>query len=287
MATPVNAACYPSFFTYGTASGSGCQQAPTEETISTSSVCDRWCGKWNTKEEALNSLFSLYRRKTGKVIKWYVNWEGYLEWFEVGEREGVEYFFKDTKPITTLKFTSDASNIKNYLTGSYGEGDAAGLVTVSNSSSITIYGKRVDDSFQDVCMDQTEMTAYLNKKLAILSVPVYNATVELVGFYHIEPGKQIVFPDDIKYSSKIWTVVDWNFSDEGGNAKTTLNLTTDESVISLPNEFEIIQSTAQSEVDKSLPEAAVVTSIIDGEYILVTKERDGSKHIVRSLATNE
>jgi hypothetical protein len=280
--------CPTQFYTYGSGSGTGCT-APTSEaaTVTTDETCDRWCGKWSTKEAALNSLFNLYKKKTGKILRWYINFEGYLEWFEIGEREGIEYFFNTDGRITSFNVSEDSSSIKNDITGTYGEGDSSGFVQITDAASIAKYGLMIEDSITNSCMDETEMTAYLQYLLDMKCVPIYTASIELNGFYLIEPGKQIMFPDDIHYPTTVWTVVDWKFNDAGATPSTSLNLTTDSSVISLPNEFEVIQSTAQDEVNKSLPEAAVVTEVIDDEHLLVTRESDGVKVIVRSLATSD
>lgn len=255
------------------------------EELTTDTVCGSYCGKWNTKKDAINSLFSHYRRTKGKNYRWYVNWEGYLEWFEVGSHGIVEQITDTDNRVITFNVSEDSSNIKNYLTGSYGEGDDSGTVTRQNATSIGIYGKCVDDSYTDTCMDLDEMTDYLERELEIKAVPVYDATVELAGFYLIEPGRQIQFPDDVYYGSLVWTVVDWSFSDENGKPVTRINLTTDESVISPANEFEIIQNIAAYEVAKSLPEAARVISIVGDSHLLVEKEADKSRAIVRSLTT--
>lgn len=260
-------------------------EAPAE--VSTDTICGSYCGKWSTKKDAINSLFNHYRRTKGKVLRWYVNWEGYLEWFEVGDREGIENIYEDDPRVISFKATEDATNIKNYLKGSYGDSETGGTVTKQSSTSINIYGKCVDDSYSDVCMDEDEMDDFLTKELTIKAVPIYNATVILSSFYLIEPGKQIKFPDDDFYGSLTWTVVDWEFTDGGGNPLTTINLTTDETVISPPNEFEIIQNTAAAEVAKSLPEAARVVSVVGDTHLLVEKEIDKSRVIVRSLAINE
>jgi hypothetical protein len=287
--TAVNIGCYPSFYNTGHGSGQDCPgpaEAAAPAEISNTTICDRWCGRWDTKQNAISSLFSLYRRQTQKVLRWYINWEGYLEWFEVGERSGIEYFHDTDNRIMTFNVTEDSSSIVNDMTGSYGEGDTAGSVHLTNATSITTYGLSVDDSINNSCMDATEMTAFLTHELGYKAEPVYNASMDMSGFYLIEPGKQIMFPDDDYYSTKIWTVVDWKFTDTGGKPVTSLNLTTDHTVISLPNEFEIIQSTAQKEVEKSLPEAATVTEVINDEFIMVTKQSDGSKQIVKSLSTS-
>lgn len=267
-------------------SGPADPETKTTATVSTDTICDHWCGKWETKEKALNSIFSLYRRKTGKILRWYTNWEGYLEWFEVGEREGIEYFYSNEKPIRKFQVTSDATNIINQMTGTYGEGDNKGKVTVENAESRTTFGLCIDDSIQDICMDEAEMTAYLEHLLNIRSIPIYSVSVELPGFYLIETGKQIVFPDDVKYGNIIWSVVDWNFDDAENGPTTYLELTTDETVISPPNAFEIIRSVAQKEVEEALPEAAIVIAKMGDTHLLVEKESDGSRSIVRNLGTN-
>lgn len=265
-----------------------CPQTTTkneEPTISNSTVCDHWCGKWSTKEEALNSLFSLYRRRTGKIIRWYVDWEGYLEWFEIGLKKGIEYVYDTDGVLFDYESTSSCSSVVNRLTGTYGQDDGAGTVTLENTASITKYGLSVGQDVNNICMDETEMTAYLQHLLDIQSIPTHSAKATFPGLKLTEPGKQFMFPDEVYHGDKVWTVVDLDFGDEGGKPVTTLNLTTDETVISIPNEFEIIQSTAQNEVEKSLPEAATVTAVLDNNNLLVTKEKDGSTAIVRSLST--
>lgn len=257
---------------------------PKQE-LDNTTICGSYCGKWNTKKDAINSLFNLLKRKQGKDYRWYVNWEGHLEWFEVGKREGIERVFDNDNRIINFTVEEDVSGIKNYLQGSYGSGDDSDIVTVKNNTSIGIYGKSVDDGYSDSCMTKSEMTDYLNSELVKRAVPIYNATVVLAGFYLIEPGRQLIFPDDDYYDEHVWSVVDWDFNDNEANPTTTLNLTTDETMISPANEFEIIKNTAAAEVAKKLPEAARVVSVIDEEHLLVEKELDKSRAIVRSLTT--
>jgi hypothetical protein len=108
------------------------------------------------------------------------------------------------------------------------------------------------------------MTDRLNWELSRKCVPIYTATLELNGVHIIEPGSQIEFPNNAKYSSVTWTVVDWKLSSENGKNTTTLGLSTDESAISLVNEYEAIQAIAKKEVQDNKAMTGIVTSVSDG-----------------------
>lgn len=229
-----------------------------------------WCGTWNTKQEAIDSLFNFYRKKTGKILKWYIDGEGFFRWFEVGTRTGKEYIFQDDDRILEFKVTKDATNILNYFIGKYGEGDTAGNVTVYNQSSIDIYGKCVDNTVNESCMNSTQLGTYLNTLLDLKSVPLYTATVELAGYWDIPPGKQIVFPNDAFYSTIIFTVVDWKVTGTGGNNKTSLGLNTD--VFSIPNEIDTVKGVAMREVAINKAKVGTVTDDLGNGRVLVELE---------------
>jgi hypothetical protein len=243
-----------------------------QATPSTSDGVNTWCGRWESKNEAIKSLFNWYKRKSYKTIRWYISIDGEFRWFEVGPRLGKEVIFGDDLRVVSFTVREDATNIVNDMTGTYGDSETGGTVHLTNNSSIAIYGRCIDDTISDSNMDETEMTAYVQWQLDNKSVPIYEATLTLTGFQDMEPGRQVRFPDDPYYSDKLFTVVDWTFTaDTTGAELTTVNLTTDENVISLPNEFDVIRATAQSEADKVRSKVGTV-SAVSGDRVIVDLE---------------
>lgn len=243
-----------------------------QATPSTSDGVNTWCGRWESKNEAIKSLFNWYKRKSHKTIRWYISIDGEFRWFEVGPRLGKDVIFGDDLRVVSFTVREDATNIVNDMTGTYGDSETGGTVHLTNNSSIAIYGRCIDDTISDSNMDETEMTAYVQWQLDNKSVPIYEATLTLTGFQDMEPGRQVRFPDDPYYSDKLFTVVDWTFTaDTTGAELTTVNLTTDENVISLPNEFDVIRATAQSEADKVRSKVGTV-SAVSGDRVIVDLE---------------
>lgn len=250
---------------------SGDQASP-----STTNGVNTWCGRWESKNEAIKSLFNWYKRKSHKTIRWYIDINGEFRWFEVGPRLGKEIVFGDDLRVVSFTVKEDATNIVNDMTGTYGTDDDGGTVHLTNNSSIAKYGLCVDDTISDSNMDETEMTAYVQWQLDNKSVQIYQATLTLIGFHDIEPGKQFLFPDDPYYPDKVFTAVDWTFTAQHSTGEsprelTTVNLTTDESVISLPNEFDVIRATAQSEADKVRSKVGTVSNV-SGDRVIVDLE---------------
>lgn len=242
-----------------------------QATPSSNDGINTWCGRWENKVEAIRSLFNWYKRKSNKTIRWYISIDGEFRWFEVGPRTGREVIFSDDLRVISFTVQEDATNIVNDMTGTYGTGESAATIHLTNNSSISTYGRCIDDTVSDGNMDVTEMTAYLQWQLNNKSVPIYSATLTMLGFQDMEPGQQVRFPDDPYYGDKIFTVVDWTFTNNQNGEMTTVNLTTDESVISLPNEFDVIRATAQSEADKVRSKVGTV-SAVSGDRVIVDLE---------------
>lgn len=242
-----------------------------QATPSANNGVNTWCGRWENKNDAIKSLFNWYKRKSNKTIRWYIDINGEFRWFEVGPRLGREVIFGDDFRVISFNVQEDATNIVNDMTGTYGDSETGGTVHLTNNASIAKYGLCIDDTISDGNMDETEMTAYLQWQLDNKCVPIYSATLTMWGFQDMEPGRQVRFPDDPYYGDKIFTVVDWTFTNNQNGEMTTVNLTTDESVISLPNEFDVIRATAQSEADKVRSKVGTV-SAVSGDRVIVDLE---------------
>ena len=240
----------------------------------TADYSDTFCGKWDTKQEALKQLFNWYKKKSRRSIRWYIDLDGKFRYFELGERLGQEIIFQDDERLIDFKVTKDANNIINYMVGHYGEGEEASSVTLSNASSIATYGKCIDDKIQQANFTEQEMLDYMQWQLDQKSEPIYTAVITLAGLYNIEPGKQIRFPDSDKYGDIIFTVVDITMNgDSEGKKQTVLNLSSIDT--SIPNEFEIMQSIAESESDKVRSKVGTVVGT-SGDRVTVALETGGT-----------
>lgn len=241
-------------------------QKPLAETIyltTDGTSKDRYCGSWNTKQDAINQLFNQYTRLSGaSTFRWYIDVGGNFRWFELNTSRGnKEYIFNDDSRVLSFTVKEDATNIMNDITGFYGPEEDGTSVHIQNSTSITTYGLCYGQPVTETQMTQAEITTKLQREIDQKSVPIYSATLELDGFYDMEPGTQVLFPDDPYYDTTTFTIVDRTLKGEPGKPRTTFNLTTDPNSISITNEFEVIQATAQKEVQDNKAQIGVVESV--------------------------
>lgn len=260
-------------------------QTPLAETLylntSTQSL-NRFCGSWNTKQDAINQLFSQYQKLTGcEKFRWYIDFNGDFRWFETRtDRAAKTYIFDNDDRVTSFKVKEDATNIINIISGTYGSGGKGTnptLITLTDSTSIATYGKCYNNNtISEQYMGDTELRAKLQKELDQKKDPIYTATLEMDGFYYLDPGMQLVFPDDPYYPDTVFTVVDLSLKgSENAVLNTSINLTTDETATSIVNEFEVVQAIAAKETQTALSDTGVVTSI-DGSTLIVKQDSDGA-----------
>jgi hypothetical protein len=223
----------------------------------------RFCGSWNTKVEAINQLFSQYCKISGaKSIRWYINYAGYFRWFETRtERAGKVFIFEDDDRILDFKVEEDATSIVNRITGTYGDEENQQSVTRTNTASKNRFGLCIGNDVNEQHYTLEQMTAELDKQLEMKADPIYSGTVTFFGLVPYETGTQIMFPNDDYHSQIVFTAVDYTINVVNGTAMTTVNITSDESSISIVNEFDVIEATAQQVVNDNMLRVGVVTSI--------------------------
>lgn len=238
-----------------------------------------YSGSFGTKTAAINELFKKYvELSNAKGFRWYIDYAGYLRWFEINsDRTGKKYIFEDDETVINFDVKEDSTNVLNTFTGFYGTEDDKTSVTVSDAASIAQYGKCVADPISDTKMDQAQMTAKLNAELAQKKDPIYSGTITFEGFLHIEMGTQIIFPNDPFYSEIYFTVTDIRRQGNPTQRITTCNVTSDESSISIPNEFDVIRATARKEVKDNLAVVGEVVSIGTGDRLEVQIQSTKSK----------
>lgn len=220
-------------------------------------------GNWTTKEDAINHLFAQYIRFSGaKQFKWYVDLAGNFRWFELQSRQGSPLqFFENDNRVIDFKAKKTATGILNDFTGYYGQEEDQTSVHLQNTASITKYGLRPADPVTRTDYTQEEMTYYLQAELDRKSKEIYTGTLELAGMQLIETGTRLQFPDHGKYSGVVWTVVDQTFTIEPGRITTSLGVSTDDSAISMTNDFDAVYAIAKKEVNDNKAVVAVVTNI--------------------------
>jgi len=224
----------------------------------------RFCGSFSSKVDAINQLFSQYMRFSGSSkIRWYIDRSGNFRWFETSftQRTGNIYIFNDNDKITSFKIKEDCTSVQNYFVGFYGEEEDNTSVTVQDATSIGKFGKCYGETITETDFTQAEMTAKLNKELAQKKDPIYSGTVVFDGFYDIGPGTQIQFPDDDYYDEIVFTTSDLTIEGTPAKPVTTINVTSDESAISIANEFDVIKAIADNSANSAKATTGVVTSI--------------------------
>lgn len=227
---------------------------------------NRFCGEWTSKQEAINALFAQYIRFSGaKTFRWWVDYGGHFRWFEINTpRAGKVYFFENDERIVDFTVKEDSTNVINDLTGFYGDEENQQSVHITNEASISKHGRCIGMPITETTMTREEMTLKVQREIDQKSQPIYTATLVLKDFYTMDNGTQVMLPNDPFYPDIVFTISDYKISKESkGPRRTYINLTTDDSVISLPNEFEVIQAIAQKEVEDNKAMVGVVTSVPD------------------------
>lgn len=256
--------------------------------LNTSSTgVDRFCGSWDTKKDAIDQLFRQYVKLSGvSKFRWFVDLSGFFRWFETrNNRMGdLVYIFEDQDNVLDFQVVEDATNIVNDQTGYAGQNNEY-TAHVTNNDSINQYGRCIGSDITESDMTQAQLNARVQLEIDQKSTPVYTGTVKLRGFYNYEKGTQINFPNDPSYSNVNFTITDRTFHAEptssgDGAVYSQFNVSTDESVISIVNEFDTIYATSKIEADKAKSQSGTVVAV-NGNYALVQVNETGTLEYLR------
>jgi len=254
-----------------------------------------FCTDWKKKNEVLEGLFRIYAKIQGlKKVRWFIDNGGNLRWFEIGNRNqplnvvSDEQIF-DGNAVINLTFRDNSENIVNYLWGSAGDkgqyttvqydNDSINGYTDSHGKHHPPYGLLEGDPINDSSLTQQELDTKVAEELNMKSAPIYSATLELLNYPHAEPGHLYQFPDDPYLPDELFTVVDVTLTGKPGNYKSTLNMTTDQSVISPPTAFDVIKTITQTIMDDGATQIATVIDV-DYDNQLALVQPDGSTSLV-------
>jgi hypothetical protein len=241
-------------------------QTPFTETVRYNTKGDspnRFCADFGTKKDALDQLFVQYARLAGiEGIRWFIDSGGYLRWFErIGNRTTKLQFFKEDPNVINIKVKGDAENIINDITV-YGGDQSEIMVHLTDEASVNKFGRQIGSSIKDTKIRTVkEVEARARAELKQKAWPFFTATLELAKYYSIDPGERVQFPAYPGHSDRIFTVVDCDTKGATANTTTSVNLTTNETVVSIINEMEIIETVAENKAN----EAKAIEVVIVGK----------------------
>ncbi|MCE7697877.1 MAG: hypothetical protein K8E24_003235 [Methanobacterium paludis] len=199
---------------------------------------------------------------------------------------GFTYIFEDEDRVLSFKVTEDATNIVNDQTGYAGDNNSI-TANATDSASIAKYNHCIGPDITESDMTQAQLNARVQFEINQKSAPVYTATLKLRGFYDYEPGTQINLPNDPYYSNINFTITDRTFHAEptasgSGAIYTEFNLSTDETVISIVNEFDTIYAAAKTEADKAKSQTGTAVADAANGRVLVYVNDTGTVENLRS-----
>jgi len=225
-----------------------------------------FCGEFQNKYDALVWLFKQYSRVTNDT-KWrfFVDFNNQLHWFPINKpRENKKVFDAYQDEIVDIRIQSNSENIVNYLEGFGGE-DYKWECYFAHEPSIKqhgiLYGQPIKDSSVKT---EKELEDMVKKEVLLKAHPVHSLTIIIQNYCDIYPGQQVMIPDDSEYGDKIFTVTGVTINGSPEEYQTTIQATTDETVIAPADQFQIVKAIVKNELDKSGPEVGTVVSV-DGD----------------------
>ncbi|MDZ4170777.1 MAG: DUF2341 domain-containing protein, partial [Methanobacteriaceae archaeon] len=240
-----------------------------------------WCGSYDTKKSALDSLMNMISLKKGKTINWFIDDNNQLRTFYTEDKNGDigVTITKNNPRLISMTTSENAENIVNDLYGYAGENSD---ITVHRQDLESINGWTDEDGFEhpgygliqgssvvDNSITSTGMIA--QKTQAILnrqSKPIYTVSLILTRFPNVEPGQPLYIPDHYKYNNKTFIVSDITMQGSPGNWITTVLATTDINVVNPVSDFETVQAITRKAVQKSAPKAGVVMEVEGNQYVV-------------------
>lgn len=248
-----------------------------------------YCGEFKTKKEAIDALFTQYARATyGSSYKshkfvWYIDIDGYFKWFETTEPRGnITNVSHEHPQLDSLSIVEDNTNVVNYIEGYAGEKSTI-YRSARAEASIAQHGLLQGETIVETGLnDGEDLLIALNASLDNTKDPLYTATARFNGLLYTEPGQKHQFPDSDAYSDVEFTIVDITINGTPDNHQTVINYSTDASVLSADNSFEIIKNIIEKTVET--PQVVNVLYGTNGDKVGV-QTATGGQLVAGSLGT--
>jgi len=248
----------------------------------------KFCGKFNNKKDAIDQLFAQYvHLSDSKKIRWFVDSGGYLRWFEIlTDRTNKILFFKDDGYVKDNYIEGNAENIINDITVTGGDQSDI-VVHLTDEYSIKKFGRQVGSPINNTKLrSSTEVEEVAQKELSQKSMPFYQATLELEKYYSIDSGQQVQFPDYPGHENRIFTVTDIDVTEEPANVTTKVSLTTDETVISVVNEMDVIETVSAVQANGAKAIEAVCMGVDPNDPTKILFKAKGSDTVQSARTTS-
>jgi len=117
-------------------------------------------------------------------------------------------------------------------------------------------------------------------------MPFYQATLELEKYYSIDSGQQVQFPDYPGHENRIFTVTDIDVTEEPANVTTKVSLTTDETVISVVNEMDVIETVSAVQANGAKAIEAVCMGVDPNDPTKILFKAKGSDTVQSARTTS-
>lgn len=236
-----------------------------------------WCGSFDTKKAAIDSLMSIVSEFSGRVVNWFVDKEGYFRTFYGDDRSSdLGIVITDTNPrVISLDVTENTENIINDITGYYGK---KGQYSVHLTDTDSINGWTTDEDVErpgfGVCkgedikntniMNSSTITRKLQMILTRLSMPIYTVDLELARYPEVEVGQPLYLPDEPMVDGETFIASKVKI----GKNSTKITATTDLNAVSPPSEYQSVNMVVQKSVRRSRPKTGQVVEVNDDSYVI-------------------
>lgn len=247
-----------------------------------------FCGMFTNKKEAINKLFKIYADQNGKnKIRWYIDSNSRLRWFETGKQRGSTTAFKlEDALVTSFKIEENAENIVNDLTG-YGCDEETIISHQQDNASIARFGLHKGDDIKDSkAKTVAEVAAKVSKELKQKAWPIYTANLTLKKYYDLNVGQQVRFIDDPDWSNIKFTCTQKDITGNPADITTTLTFSTDETAIAPPTDSEIVKAVADKAVNDNKAQLGKVVDIDDDDCNKYLVKPYGSNNLVNARSTH-
>ncbi len=247
-----------------------------------------WCGDFDTKKEALDSLFALISEFKNKTVNWFVDKLGNFRTFYSDDIDSdIAITITDDNPrLKSIKVKEESGNIVNDLYGYAGENstltshkqDLESIYGFTDENGVEFpgFGIITGSPIKDTSI--TNQVVLDNKVEFILSRQskrIYTATLVFTRMPDVELGQPLYVPFISKIAGKTLVISNISMSGSGASASTTITATTDPNGVGTVSDFQAVQAVAMQVVKKKSPRAGTVIETDTG-YAVIEKDEGGT-----------
>jgi hypothetical protein len=270
--------------------GGGTPSFDNETTFHTNgNLAGGYCGIWKNKKTAIDNLFDLYAQTMGyNKIRWYIDNENQLRWFETNKTRGniINFVIEgNTEKIADFTITEDSENIENQISG-YACDDSI-TTTQTNNQSVEQYGLQIGDNVTNSDIDnQGALNTYVANQLKNRAFPIYTATLTFKGLFWMEMGQQIKFVDDPNYNNILLTCTQMVIEGQPADITTTLSFSTDESAIAPPTTTDTTRAIVNDAIQTNKSNLGTIVDVADNDCSQMLVKPYGEDTLVNVKSSN-